>query len=423
MKHLFGVIRFFTFFVFASPFFLQAQEASTSCYPFAMPESPENSPMTTLRTEIWCYQKVSSPQGALFVYNADGDEVKPELAFLVEPDGLMIHGSLLAGERSVHKVHANRFNPFSVTIKEPQSVTALSQLEFPHLSASAQSVLNYFLTEPSEYSEISLEEGEIEADAADVLPWRGYWWPWKGQPLSANSQSPLAKYDRFVKAREGASPRAQAWESAYHKYRGVWWHGHCNGWAASAVLRKQPRHSVKDPESGVVFSVVDQKGILAEADYCANVAFFGKRYRGNSGDDIKDIYPAQFHRVLTYYVGSLKKPVALDYYRTVTVDNHVISGYKLTTVKTAPHTFKVKAVLKVHKYDGNRSNQPGTARSYTRTYRYTLKEDGSGNLIGGSWLSTNPDFLWVPLSPQDCGSNNPRLSHARVEEILALPAR
>jgi len=418
----FPILKSFSLFFSALIFspILSAQQ--TACYAFASPDNPESSPLGTLRTETWCYRKLSSPQGAVYAYNADGEEVKPELAFVIEPDGIMTHASLLAGEVTVHKVSAKHFNPFSVPSEEPQAVTAVLNSEIPELSQSAQSVLEFLLNEPAEFVEVDLREGDIESSAAEVLPWRGFWWPWKSMRLSTGSDSPLAKYDRFVKAKTGTNPGSQAWEKIYHKYRGEWWHGHCNGWAASAVLRKEPRKTVKDPVSGVSFSVSDQKGILAEADYCAKISFFGKRYRGNSGDDIKDIYPKDFHHVVTYYVGTLKKPVAIDYYRSTTVDNHVISGYKMTIKKTGPHTYQVRADLKVHKYDGFRTNVPAIAPTYTRTYRYTLEEDGDGQIIGGNWFSTNPDFLWVPLSPQDCNSNNAKMSHAIVEEILALPA-
>lgn len=411
---------FATLFFFS---FVNAQESPTACYQFSRPESPESAPTGTLRTELWCYQKLSSPQGALYVYNADGNDVRSELAFVIEPDGVMTHGSLLAGRKSIHRINGKLFNPYNVPAAEPLAVSAAFHGEIEELSESAGKVLRELLTEPAEYTELLVREGEFGAMAAsDIKPWRGFWWPYKSQRLSKGSNSPLAKYDRFVKAKTGTNPGAQDWENTYHKYKGAWWHGHCNGWAASSVLRPEPAFSVKDPVSGTVFSISDQKGILAETDYCASIAFFGKRYRGHAGDDLKDIYPKDFHHVLTYYIGTLKKPLAIDYYQNTTVDNHVVSGYKMTVSKTGPDTFKVEAKLQVHKYDSSPNHKPGIAPTYTRTYKYTLQEDGDGQIIGGKWLTTNPDFLWAPLSPKDCNSNNPKMSHAYVDEILALPA-
>ena len=105
-------------------------------------------------------------------------------------------------------------------------------------------------------------------------------------------------------------PGAAAWESTNHRYQGTWWEGHCNGWAASSVLRVQPVASKRDPCSGLVFSVSEQKGLLAERDLC---------------------------------------------------------------------------------------------------------------IVGGSWFSDNPDFLWVPLSPGTCDENNPRVQETWLQAVLNLP--
>jgi hypothetical protein len=295
-----------------------------------------------------------------------------------------------------------------------QSVSNFRAIE---LQDSAIENLNFLMSQPPNFQDFAVSEGRF-TEESNVKPWRGYWWPYKNQPLAGTSSAPLSKYDRFVKARTGISPGAASWERSHHVYSGIWWEGHCNGWAASSVLRKQP-HSVTDSRSGVSFTVSDIKGILAETDYCANVAFFGRRYNGRRGDNIKDILPGTFHRTLTYYIGSLKKPVAMDYHRDPAVDNHVVSGYTMDITKTGANTFRVTAVLTVHKYDGSRANTPGTAPRYTRTYKYNLTQNSDGSL-SGSWISTNPDFLWVPLSPADCGSNNARISHRRVAELLDL---
>src|SRR5262249_43999970 len=150
------------------------------------------------------------------------------------------------------------------------------------------------------------------------FPWRGYWWPFKGQSLAG----PLSRYDQFVAARTGSNPGSRAWEASHHYSTGIWWQGHCNGWAASALLRAHPSTAKRDRVSGVVFSVSDQKGILAEKDFCAAVAFFGHRENGLPTDDPYDIHPALFHQTLTYYIGQLHKPVAMDYHADPVIDNH-----------------------------------------------------------------------------------------------------
>lgn len=397
------------------------------CYEFSLPDGTEVSEMNAKPApQIWCYHK-DTDIGGTFVFNADEAEAKPELSFYVDADGVLTHGSLLDGQVTYHRVHASEFNPFNVPTEEP-----LDQPTVPFPRISLESVKN--IMQAFENSEVTLmkpfevREGEVTAAAISPSsygssikkPWRGFWWGYKNAPLARNSSAPLAKYDRYVRAR-GFSSNAVGWELANHKYSGVWWEGHCNGWATSAILRSEPRTSKRDRVSGVTFSVDDQKGILAETDYCAKVAFYGDRYRGN-GDNKRDIFPALFHKTITYYIGQLRKPVIIDYRSDVAVDNHPVSAYSMKTVKTGPNTYTVTAVLTFHKYDSKRNMRPGIAPSYTRTYKYTLREDSRGNIVGGSWLSANPDFIWVPLSIQDCNKNNPYIRFDMVADILDLPS-
>lgn len=402
-----------------------ASEAPTTCYRIEMPDSPAASAVVqTPRTELWCYQKLQYPMGATYIFNGDNQQARAELAIIVEPDGMLTHGSLLAGEVTVHRVAAKSFNPFSVPLEEPRELPALMNDEFfsTELYRSAQEVLQYLLSHSPTSADLRMDEGTFQARIPDaVLPWRGYWWAYKGLPLSGSSSSPLAKYDRYVKGRTGTNPRSQSWENSHHSYHGIVWEGHCNGWAAAAILRKEPSFSKKDPVTGTVFTVVDQKGILAETDYCAEVVFFGRRYRGGR-DDIRDVYPHIFHQTLLYYIGQLGKPVATDYKRDSSVDNHVISGYNMEIKKIANNRYSVVTKISIHKYDGSRIQTPGVAPEYTRIYRYTLTTDDTGTPVSGSWQSTNPDFLWVPLAPMDCNTNNPRIDHAMTAEILNLPA-
>jgi hypothetical protein len=202
-------------------------------------------------------------------------------------------------------------------------------------------------------------------------------------------------------------------------YKGVWWEGHCNGWAASSILRNQPTISRTDSSTGLVFSVSDQKGILAEHDYCAKATMYGKRYRGG-GDNIWDMDPAVFHNAILYYIGRLGKPIAMDYRRDGAVDNHVVSGYGMQIVRSSPTLLNVITTLRVHKYDGKKTDVPGIAPAYSRVYKYELRQDGSGRTIGGRWLSNNPDFLWAPLGPTNCKRNGAELKEDYVQAILRM---
>jgi len=377
-------------------------------------DTPESKTDSKARHELWCYQELSNLEDGLFIYNADLPFARPELALIMDAHGTITHGSLLGGKLTFHTITATQFNPFSIPLKEPTTLQSSNGLGASNASDVLALLMENRGISPFNFSLLRSPDRGSSA----VLPWRGHWWPYKNRPLQ---RGPYARFDAFVTRKTGFNPGAVAWEDANHAYNGIWWEGHCNGWAAASILRAEPRFARADSSTGIVFSVSDQKAYLSGIDYCVNSAFFGERYR-NSRSNPRDILPHVFHKTLLYYLGALRKPVVLDYRADATVDNHVISGYRMQAVPIGQNLYQVTANLNVHKYDGKILDRPGIAPSYTRIYKYTLQTDNNGNPIGGKWLSPNPDFLWVPLSPRSCSSNNQNLKREWVNAIMSLPA-
>lgn len=400
-----------------------AQAASASCYQFERTDSPgRESSAAVVRSETWCYRNLENAPGSRMVFNVDGLRTRPEMSILVEPGGFLTHASLLAGELTVHKVRSDDFNPFQIPLEEPHGLEPVLLPSDAGLERSVEEAERVLRGSGVSMEVLNLREGSIRASVPPrALPWRGFWWPYRNQTISGRSDSPLAKYDRFVQASTGRNPGAAVWENQRNRYKGVHWEGHCNGWAAASILRAEPRAPRRDPVSGVVFTVSDQKGILSENDYCVQHAFFGSRNRGRATDDARDIRPDLFHQTLQYYIGQLGKPVAFDYNAGSSVDNHVISGYQMDIRRTGAGRFAVVTRVTVHGYDSSKIEIPGVAPTYERTYRYNLFTDASGRLTGGSWSSANPDFLWVPLSPRDCSTHNPRVVEEWTARIMRLP--
>lgn len=376
--------------------------------------------------ETWCYRLLAdTAEGeSYFVYNIDLAVVKPELAFIVEPDGSLTHGSLLQDQLKIYRARALGYNPFSIPSRPPPPSDPFAEIaNVPDgLDESAEATLALLREGP--FEQIEMESVALSdqisaittAATAVVEPWRGFWWPYRGSRLSRGTRSPLAKFDRFVKAR-GGEGRAQRWEKEHHRYTGKKWQGHCNGWAASSILRAQPT-AVKDAASGVKFSVSDIKGLLAEKDGCVKYAFFGRRYHDEPDDDLQDIYPPLFHQTLLYYLGKLKKPILMDEERDVEIENRVVSGYEMSILRLTESTVHVTAVLKVHGYDTRISNTAGRAPFKKVTYQYILNLNKSGEIIGGSWITKNPDFLWVPLATANCPPTNPFVTDEWIKKIV-----
>ena len=105
-----------------------------------------------------------------------------------------------------------------------------------------------------------------------------------------------------------------AWEllNHYSPEGGTWW-GHCNGWSAAAILNEEPVEDVIAPllDGDVRFTTADVKGLLSETHYSTYSHFFGARYYGED-DDISDLTPAAFHRIITFYLQDQQVPLVFD---------------------------------------------------------------------------------------------------------------
>ena len=133
----------------------------------------------------------------------------------------------------------------------------------------------------------------VEADAARTA-WSGWWWPtWERLgPTLTGGEGPLMKYDRYVALATGERTRAWDWERLTNYFPGNQWAGHCNGWAAAALLEQEP--TAARSLLGVTFSVADLKGLLSYYHFADAAAWS----HGNGSVD-----PADFHRVLLNWLG------------------------------------------------------------------------------------------------------------------------
>ncbi|MHC4829494.1 MAG: hypothetical protein ACYTFT_03935, partial [Planctomycetota bacterium] len=186
------------------------------------------------------------------------------------------------------------------------------------------------LSAPALAGEIQLDDVRIapgtESATATNTPWSGTWWPFQSGKLAKgyhgpanftydsdtetftevagidkNELAPLRKYDEFMKLRHGTDPRS-AWlelqgdddDDFHHHVHGArkqgfdddgvnysWW-GHCNGWAAAAVMEREPFAPIT--AEGIRFEVADLKGLLSESYWGVRSDFTGRRYNKPSDE-------------------------------------------------------------------------------------------------------------------------------------------
>ena len=130
-----------------------------------------------------------------------------------------------------------------------------------------------------------------------------------------------------------------AWEMLNHwSPAGSGWWGHCNGWAAAAILTNEPRaaHTVNfGGDKSLELGVADQKGLLSETYYSQLSNFYGSRYNGDDGDDISDLSPKAVLQILTTYIGDRGVPFVFDVTAGEQVWNYPAYEYTLNLNETS----------------------------------------------------------------------------------------
>jgi len=129
-----------------------------------------------------------------------------------------------------------------------------------------------------------------------------------------------------------------AWEllNSYNPVGGTWW-GHCNGWAAAAILTHEPTESLSSTWNGesVEYTTADLKGLMTESHYSTYSRFYGKRYY-KEGDDLTDLTPAAFTKLVTFYIRDQGVPIVFDTTATDAVWNFPAWKVELVTDETTP---------------------------------------------------------------------------------------
>ncbi|BBB32043.1 hypothetical protein TTHT_0449 [Thermotomaculum hydrothermale] len=256
-------------------------------------------------------------------------------------------------------------------------------------------------------------------------PWNGYWWPNKEGALCSGKgyngfPTPMEKYDLAF----NQPYLATQWELENHyQPDGEGWWGHCNGWAAAAILEQEPTH--KCTYNSIVFYVGDLKGLLTEcyqgAD--AGASFYGTRYDGDDNQEaFEDINPLDLQNVLEMYLKDNNMSILLDTDPSKEVWTYPVFKYELSyTDENNIRHCTLKIYCATDSYDDGilDPDDSGDTHVYTRTYTYDLTLNSNGEPISGEWtgdsVNDHPDFAWYPETIE---SANPYVNLDNVHEIM-----
>jgi hypothetical protein len=269
------------------------------------------------------------------------------------------------------------------------------------------------------------EDAASASGAAEIQPWSGWWWPAGDSvgPTLFASDGPLDKYDRYMAATGSDNPGTRAWERQELYVPGVAWAGHCNGFAAAALLEPEPAEPVT--VLGITFSVADLKGLLV--DY-----HFGDAAAWSFGAD-GQLNPADFHRMLLTWLGETNHGFVLTYdmgngevwsYPAYRFDSH--------WTPEADHEGVWHVTTTVWMADMDVSPNFVGTKPYPsvagKTFEYTLQGDPM-NPDDGAWSGPNragrfahPGRIWYPeptVRNADRDLVSPGLDRQTIANILA----
>ena len=146
------------------------------------------------------------------------------------------------------------------------------------------------------------------------------------------------------------------------------WFGHCNAWAAAAIVEEEPRYDFE--KDGVPWTAADIKGLLTSTWMESDASFHGSRNDHDSEEEareqvnFKDVTPAAFHIFFADQIGIRDKSFVIDRYTGEQVWNQPANAYRSkftplyevndegvaepvkTEVKLTKYTFQGKGELK-----------------------------------------------------------------------------
>lgn len=198
------------------------------------------------------------------------------------------------------------------------------------------------------------------------------------------------------------------------------WHGICNGWTAASLNHEEPAAVTLVNADGirVPFGSSDVKALLSY--YYAVVESQSAGQIGSrcsvgiqASKTCKDVNPGAFHIALANEIGMKRRGFAIEIDPTGQVWNQPMYAYSSRIVGEGSPSRRDRRRHNVDRevtvettisYGDDGVDYPrmyptnGTSEHHTesKTYRYTLKLNYAGEIIGGEWLQKNhPDFIWL----------------------------
>jgi hypothetical protein len=272
---------------------------------------------------------------------------------------------------------------------------------------------------------------QIEGRVKEGYGWSGYWWPMlatRGSHVydTQGPYQPLQKYGLLT-----GDYRPLQWERTYGYTTdpsASWW-GHCNGWAASAVLMPEPvralRVRLQEGSPVVDFNVGEIKGLLAVAHQAAPADFFAGDRRDSGATHLTDLRAKPFHQALLYYIYQRREGVIFNITPKPEVWNFPCYAFRMQgqTDPSQPDLTRVTTTI-WYADDGVEPSFIGI-KSLSATYTYVIRGDWRAPQAAdwtGASVVDHPQFVWHPSHAQayEPGTQEPNPINLKIVEKLGL---
>ncbi|MBN1853486.1 MAG: DUF4384 domain-containing protein [Pirellulales bacterium] len=263
----------------------------------------------------------------------------------------------------------------------------------------------------------SLVFAAVDEGIARHIPWSGYWWPIaKGELLG-----PLQKYDTLT------GKRAFRWELE-HNPPGPQvseWHGYCHGWAAAAIMEKEPslqrRASGLDGRGSALLNIGDQKGWYSVSHAYDVANNYGERYGdGEGSEDIHDMAPDMLWRLLKMFLKEHRLPIVMDLEAGEEVWNYPVFAYRIDYDPDARGGGWYSGELKLWAADDAVPPEFVGTVPYLQTYTFVFQMLNGAVVLGsGRWTGqsawNHPDFAWYPYVAV---AENPEIQYETLKQLI-----
>ncbi|MGM0574245.1 MAG: proprotein convertase P-domain-containing protein [Myxococcota bacterium] len=181
------------------------------------------------------------------------------------------------------------------------------------------------------------------------------------------------------------------------------WYGHCNAWAAAAIMEPEPRRATE--VDGIPFTSGDVKAYITEAYMELHSEFYGTRNNhhddaeAREAVDYRDLTPAAFHILFADLVGRRDKGFVIDRYTGSQVWNQPVRA------------FRSKAEPLYGVVDGE-------AVPLTREVTYTVYSGGDGDVRQRGEQEVYPVLVTTTFHWMSDGLPHETLTHEGIHDEI-----